>query len=178
VLFEDFENVDEGWGPFMYGWKGPMNTHLSEANPPYTTDVIGGRYSLKSRLEDSSGMLYRTVPSTLQLKPNTAYKVSFDVMNDQDKLFAFVAGLDTGSGEEIAKTQMIEKTPENAHKPFTVTFSTDNRPDWFIGITKVLPPEPKLADEEARRRRAPKRAGTIIMDNLLIEEISGGAGRR
>jgi hypothetical protein len=177
VLFEDFENVDEGWGPFMYGWKGPMNTHLSEANPPYTKDVIAGHYSLKSRLENSTGMLYRTVPSTLQLKANATYRVSFDVMNDEDNLFALVAGVDTATGEEAVKTQMIEKTPENAHKPFTVTFTTDNRPDWFIGITKILSPEPQPASEEGRRRRAPRRAGTIIIDNLLIEEMSGGARR-
>jgi hypothetical protein len=177
VLFEDFENVDEGWGPFMYGWKGPMNTHLSEANPPYTKDVISGSYSLKSRLEDSPGMLYRTVPATLQLKPNTAYRATFDVMNDEDNLFAFVAGVDTATGGEAAMTQMIEKTAENAHKPFTVVFTTDNRPDWFIGITKVLPPEPQPATEEGRRRRAPRRAGTIIIDNLLIEEINSKARR-
>jgi len=73
VLFEDFENVDEGWGPFMYGWEGPMNTHLSEANPPYTSDTISGRYSLKSRREDSPGLLYRTVPAMLKLQPGTTY---------------------------------------------------------------------------------------------------------
>jgi len=171
VLFEDFENVDEGWGPFMYGWKGPMNTHLSEANPPHTNDVIGGQYSLKSRLENSPGMLYRTVPATLQLKPNTTYRVGFDVLNDQENLFAFTAGLDTSAGQELVETRMLEKTEESVHKSFSTTFKTDDRPGWFIGITKVLPDQPQTSGAEGNRRRRGGRAGTIVIDNLLVEEI-------
>ncbi|MDR0498245.1 MAG: endo-alpha-N-acetylgalactosaminidase family protein [Holophagales bacterium] len=173
VLFEDFENVDEGWGPFMYGWKGPMNTHLSEANPPYTKDVIGGNFSLKSRLEDSPDMLYRTVPATLKLKPNTTYKIGFDVLNDQENLFAFAAGVDTGAGQEVIKTQMIEKTLENTHKYFSTVFKTDDRAGWFIGITKILSDQPMTSNTTSNRRRRSNRAGTIVIDNLLVEEITG-----
>jgi endo-alpha-N-acetylgalactosaminidase len=170
ILFENFENVDEGWGPFMYGWRGPMNTHLSEANPPYTKDVISGQFSLKSRLEDSPDMLYRTVPATLKLKPNATYRVSFDVLNDQEKLFAFVAGLDTSAGKEVLKTHTIEKTSENTHKSFSTTFKTDSRPGWFIGITKTL--SGQSTPNTAGNRRS-NSAGTIIIDNLLVEEITG-----
>jgi|GEM_PF-1787670 len=172
VLFEDFENVDEGWGPFMYGWKGPMNTHLSEANPPYTKDVIGGHFSLKSRLEGSPDMLYRTVPATLKLKPNTTYRVSFDVLNDQENLFALAAGLDTGAGSKIQKTQVIEKTSENIPKRFSTTFKTDNLPGWFIGVTKMSSGQPQTSDNAAgNRRNRGGRAGTIVIDNLLVEEM-------
>ncbi|MCU0779964.1 MAG: endo-alpha-N-acetylgalactosaminidase family protein [Akkermansiaceae bacterium] len=153
VLFEDFENVDEGWGPFMYGWKGPMNTHLSEANPPYTRDTIGGEFSLKSRQEDSPNLLYRTVPATLKLRPNTTYQVSFDYLCDKPDCFAFFAGPDATA----------EITPADAHilrdgswttQRFTGTFTTDARPDWFIGITKL--------------KRENK--GTVVIDNVLVTE--------
>jgi len=168
ILFEDFENVDEGWGPFMYGWEGPMNTHLSEANPPYTKDVIGGTFSLKSRLEDSPGMLFRTVPATLKLKADTSYRVSFDYLNDTADLFALAAGTDGEKGQEISTKQMIG-TAEGRAKRFTGTIKTDGRSGWFIGITKVLPAA--ALDAPKPEGQGSQKAGTIVIDNLLVEEI-------
>lgn len=154
VLFEDFENVDEGWGPFMYGWKGPMNTHLSESNPPYTRDTIEGKYSLKSRQEDSPDMLYRTVPATLKLKPNTAYRVRFDYLCDTARFAAFVArSEDAKEGGAIFQEPIPDGSWQVRH--FDVEFKTDARGDWFVGITKL---------EE-------KNKGTLVIDNVLIEEV-------
>jgi hypothetical protein len=154
VLFEDFENVDEGWGPFMYGWEGPMNTHLSEANPPYTDDTISGHYSLKSRREDSTGMLYRTVPATLKLKPHTTYRVSLDYLCDTPDCFALVAGTDGASGEQVAEKRPM---PDGSWKVkhFTTTITTDAQEGWFLGVSKLQP----------------KKAGTVVIDNLLVEEL-------
>jgi len=161
VLFEDFENVDEGWGPFMYGWEGPMNTHLSEANPPYTSDTIGGRYSLKSRREDSPGMLYRTVPAMLKLEPGTTYRVSLDYLCDTANCFALVAGFDGDAGEKIAgKYPMPDASWKVKH--FTTTFTTDAQAGWFIGVTKL--------DE--------KKPGTLVIDNVLVEKMDGPGTRR
>ena len=154
VLFEDFENVDEAWGPFMYGWQGPMNTHLSEANPPYTDDTIGGQYSLKSRREDSSGMLYRTVPATLKLKPNTPYRISLNYLSDTADCFTLVAGTDGKDGEVIAaKTNM----PDGSWKvrKFSTTLTTDGQEGWFIGVSKL----------------SKEKRGTLVIDNVLIEEV-------
>lgn len=161
VLFEDFENVDEGWGPFMYGWQGPMNTHLSEANPPYTSDTIGGRYSLKSRREDSPGMLYRTVPAMLRLQPGTTYRVSMDYLCDTPDCFAFVAGNDGGASEKITNKYPMPDASWKV-KRFSATFTTDTQDGWFIGVTKL--------DE--------KKHGTIVIDNVLVEKVDGPAARR
>ncbi len=154
VLFEDFENVDEGWGPFMYGWQGPMNTHLSEANPPYTRDTIGGKYSLKSRQEDSPGMLYRTVPATLALKPNTAYRVRFDYLCDTAGFAAWVARPEDGPQGGAVFQKPIPDGLWQVRR-FDAEFKTDARGDWFVGISKV---------EE-------KKKGTLVIDNILIEEV-------
>ncbi len=153
VLFEDFENCDEAWGPFMYGWEGPMNTHLSEANPPYTNDTIGGKYSLKSRLEDSPDLLYRTVPATLKLKPNTTYKVSFDYLCDKSDCFAFFAGPDAATEIKAAAANVLKDGSWKV-KHFSTTFKTDAALDWFVGITKL----------------AKDNKGTVVIDNLLITE--------
>ena len=161
VLFEDFENVDEGWGPFMYGWEGPMNTHLSEANPPYTSDTIGGRYSLKSRREDSPGMLYRTVPAMLKLQPATTYRVSLDYLCDTTNCFALVAGTDGDTGEKINGKYPMPDASWKV-KRFTATFTTDAKDGWFIGVTKL--------DE--------KKPGTLVIDNVLVEKVDRSVTRR
>jgi endo-alpha-N-acetylgalactosaminidase len=161
VLFEDFENVDEAWGPFMYGWEGPMNTHLSEANPPHTDDTIGGRYSLKSRREGSPGMLYRTVPATLNLKPHTTYRVSLDYLCDTKDCFALVAGYDAADGEKV-----IEKRPMSDGswkvKHFSTTITTDGQDGWFIGVSKL----------------DPKKPGTLVIDDFLVEEVETARAAR
>ena len=160
VLFEDFENVDEGWGPFMYGWEGPMNTHLSEANPPYTDDTISGQYSLKSRKEASPGMLYRTVPALLKLQPDTTYRISLDYLCDTTDGFALVAGSDGDGREKIAfKTPMGDGSWKV--RKFSTTFTTDDQADWFIGVTKL----------------EKKKSGTIVIDNLLVEDLGTSSAR-
>jgi hypothetical protein len=153
VLFEDFENVDEAWGPFMYGWQGPMNTHLSEANPPYTNDTIQGQFSLKSRQEDSPNLLYRTVPATLKLKPNTTYKISFDYLCDKADCFAFFAGPDATTEFKPAAEHVLKDGSWTVQK-FTGTFTTDANTDWFIAVTKL----------------SQGNKGTVVIDNLLITE--------
>lgn len=86
-FFEDFENVDMGFGPFTCA--PDEYTHLSEANPPYTKDTIHGKFSLKSR--EKNGLVLRTLPSTLRLEPNTRYRVSCETLG-QGRLSAFSQG--------------------------------------------------------------------------------------
>lgn len=153
VLFEDFENVDEAWGPFMYGWEGPMNTHLADANPPYTNDTIQGTYSLKSRQEGSPNLLYRTVPASLKLKPDTTYKVSFDYLCDKPDCFAFIAAPDAAKDIKPDPANVLKDGSWKVKK-FSATFKTDGQADWFIGITKT----------------AKENKGTIVIDSLLVTE--------
>ena len=153
VLFEDFENVDEGWGPFMYGWEGPMNTHLSEANPPYTDDTIQGKFSLKSRREGSPGMVYRTVPATLKLKPDTTYQVSFDYLCDTADCFALVSGIDGPDGQKVETKEVIPDGSWKVRK-CNATIKTGTAPDTFLGISKLTK----------------DKTGTLVIDNFLVTE--------
>ena len=88
--FEDFENLDEGWGPFVYGYNGPCRTHISETHKPYTNDTITGRYSFKTEDEPHVGCVTRTLPSTLKLAPNTWYTLSFDYLVSADDRYKLV----------------------------------------------------------------------------------------
>ena len=151
VLFEDFENVDGGWGPFMYGWQGPMNTHLSETNLPYTNDTIDGEFSLKTRSENHEGIIYRTVPATLELEPNTEYRISFDYLSDTPDRYTFIAGSDDAGEESVVKQDLTQGTWTRTRE--TITLTTGDQTDWFIGIHKNS-----------------KEKGTLVIDNVLIEK--------
>jgi endo-alpha-N-acetylgalactosaminidase len=76
-FYEDFENVDQGYGPFTCC--PGERTHLSEANPPFTDDTINGRFSLKSR---DNGRVLRTLPCTLRLKPRTQYHLACETIGN------------------------------------------------------------------------------------------------
>ncbi len=70
-FYEDFENVDMGYGPFTCCFD--EHTHLSETNKPYTKDTINGKFSLKTR---GKGRIVRTLPSTVRFKPWTRYRLA------------------------------------------------------------------------------------------------------
>ncbi|AQT69033.1 Endo-alpha-N-acetylgalactosaminidase precursor [Anaerohalosphaera lusitana] len=151
VLYEDFENVDEGWGPFMYGWKGPMNTHLSETNLPYTNDTIEGEFSLKTRHERHEGIIYRTVPATLKLQSNTEYRVSFDYLSDTTDRYTFIAASgsdDDGMVEQDLTNGAWEPTAES------FVFETGTGSDWYIGV-----------------RKNSRENGILVIDNVLVEKV-------
>jgi hypothetical protein len=151
VLFEDFENVDEGWGPFMYGWQGPMNTHLSETNLPFTDDTISGEFSLKTRNENHTGIIYRTVPATLELKANTRYRVSFEYLSDTSERYTFIAGSEDAGADSAVKLNLTEGTWKRTMA--AMEFETGSQSDWFIGIHKNS-----------------KEKGILVIDNLLVEQ--------
>ena len=71
-FYKDFENVDQYWGPFVYGFQGNTRVHLAEAHPPYTDDVVDGKYSLKI-MDEPATLVYRSTPALLPLAPNTTY---------------------------------------------------------------------------------------------------------
>jgi len=92
VVYEDFENVYEGWGPFEYGG-GSRQIHIASdrSNPhdnnpivkasenkvgPVMTWVLKGENSLKLN-ETDVGKLIKTNESSVKLKPNTAYDLGF-----------------------------------------------------------------------------------------------------
>ncbi len=92
VVYEDFENVYEGWGPFEYGG-GSRQIHIAtdQSNPhdnnpiaqpsentigPVMTWVLDGENSLKMN-ETDVGRLIKTNESSVKLKPNTEYDLGF-----------------------------------------------------------------------------------------------------
>ncbi|WP_202638145.1 endo-alpha-N-acetylgalactosaminidase family protein [Bailinhaonella thermotolerans] len=118
---EDFEHVDQGWGPFVKGDNGPPSdprTHIAQKHAPYTQagwngktvdDVISGEESLKVH-EERQGIVYRTVPHTVRFRPGHAYEVSFSYQNALAGTYSWVTAYDkNGQSVEIRRTPIPER---------------------------------------------------------------------
>lgn len=144
--FEDFESADQNWGPFT--WIVDEHTHLSEANPPYTDDVLQGRYSLKTMDEPNGSMTMRTTPGTLAFKPNTRYEISFQYLCSPGSRYLLVAGVGPDNGSE----RLISEVIPMGRGTFKATFTTKAGSQTFLGIFKEA-------------------GGMLVMDDLAIAEI-------
>ncbi|WP_170272187.1 endo-alpha-N-acetylgalactosaminidase family protein [Clostridium tarantellae] len=168
--YENFESVDEGFGPFVYGYDGPCQTHLSERNiNGYTNDTINGDWSFKTQ-EGITGLVARTVPGLISLKPNAKYKISFKYKfphndffkpDDLKAKYDVVIKSDKANGTEEANKMKVrlakyevdeEKGMGVGH--FEYTFQTGNYDDYYIGIEK-------------------SGNGALVIDDLTINEFNG-----
>jgi endo-alpha-N-acetylgalactosaminidase len=167
-FFEDFENVDEGWFPFIKGQGGGVEhhmTHLSERHSPYTdagwnekliSDTIEGDWSLKVHNE-AAGMVYLTIPQTLRFAAGHKYEVSFDYQSAYDDEHAFVVGADDGEKREIISTTNFKQT--RTTKRFEVTVEPGEKTDVWIGVkrNKVEGPRRKEVD--------------LVIDNISVRDL-------
>ena len=165
--FEDFEHVDEGWGPFVYGYQGNTRTHLSEAHPPFTDDTIEGQFSLKT-FDENNGLNYRSIPARLKFQPNTKYRLSFDYKTRNSEQYRVVVRSDDGgdAAEKLAKDLPGEALET---QPFTAEFTTGAYGDYFLGIVKNAGDKwkgPKPGVKGAADTRA-----ILVLDNLAVDII-------
>ncbi|MFF5272890.1 endo-alpha-N-acetylgalactosaminidase family protein [Streptomyces sp. 900116325] len=110
VVYEDFEDVDQGWGPFLKGDAGGSTdprTVISQLHAPYTQagwngklvdDVIGGKESLKAH-EENSGLVYRTAPWTVPMADGHRYKIEYDYQSSHAGAYEWVDGYDRITAE-------------------------------------------------------------------------------
>ncbi len=169
-FFEDFENCDEGWGPFVYGYKGDVRTHLAERHEPYTDDVINGNWSFKTTDEKpnlgkpkgkkldtvteserdmgddgKTGIVVRTTPYTIRFAPKKTYALAFEYNAEKDGQYMIVVR--SGKGKELLCS------PLNGDGHFEGAFKTAADADTFVAILKN--------DNER---------GALVIDDLAIDE--------
>ncbi len=145
LVFEDFENVPQGWGPFVKGDAGGATdprTHIAQRHAPYTQrgwngkavdDVIDGTQSLKSRGENT-GIVYRTVPHTVRFRPGHRYRIAFRYENETAGQYAWITGTDTPESRELQRTPLPA-----AHTPATHTyeFTAPETGEAWVGLRKT-----------------------------------------
>ena len=150
VLYEDFENVDEGHGPLYMGERlGTDNrTHFAEKDPEggqYMNWVIDGRFSLKTNQQAGTvGEMLVTDESTLQLKPNTTYELGFKYTNKVDNLYSVSIKSPTAGKlfeEKLTPGVVIGKPQDGAAysrevKEFKLVFTTGDAVDYYLAFNK------------------------------------------
>ncbi|MDQ8738776.1 endo-alpha-N-acetylgalactosaminidase family protein [Paenibacillus sp. LHD-38] len=130
-FYEDFEHVDEGWGPFVSSNGRIGRTHLSQRHAGCTNDTIGGDWSMKT-MDEKSGELFRTLPSTVQFEPNQKYRISFDYKADLDGQYsAVVRAGDGGMPAELMNTALNK----GLHR-FAAEFTAGHGQDHYFAIVK------------------------------------------
>jgi endo-alpha-N-acetylgalactosaminidase len=144
-LVDDFENVDQGWGPFVKGDAGGITdprTVLAKMHAPYTQagwngklvdDVLDGHWSLKSH-EENAGLVYRTTPSTVNFEPGHKYKVSFDYESGRAGQYAWVQGVDRPDSVEVKATPIGE---QRTKARFDQEFVAGCGGDYWVGLRKL-----------------------------------------
>ncbi|WP_286752016.1 MULTISPECIES: endo-alpha-N-acetylgalactosaminidase family protein [Sphingobacterium] len=144
IYSEDFENVDEGWGPFIPSKRSAFKTHLSERHEPYTKDNISGRYALKT-WNEGNGEVYRTSPTIIQLQACQEYALSFDYLSTDDDAYQVVIR-STKDNREVLKEYL------NGTKKFNKVFKTGDSADYYIAIVKL-------------------NKGTFLLDNFKLKSL-------
>ncbi|MFJ4840482.1 endo-alpha-N-acetylgalactosaminidase family protein [Streptomyces sp. NPDC088746] len=121
VAFEDFQNVPQGWGPFVKGDAGGSTdprTHIAQRHAPFTQrgwngkvidDVVDGTQSLKSRGEND-GLVYRTVQHTVRFEAGKRYRVTFRYENEKAGQYAWVTGVDAPASRELDRKDLPAAT--------------------------------------------------------------------
>ena len=130
-FFENFEHVDEGWWPFVSAGMRIGRTHLSERHEGYTDDTIEGRWSLKT-MDEQAGEVYRTLPSTIKLEPNTRYRFAFDYKAERNGQYAIVVRTTKGGLQE----EKLNVALQAGLNRFTAEAATGDYGDYYIAIVK------------------------------------------
>ncbi|QNE74744.1 hypothetical protein F0344_09110 [Streptomyces finlayi] len=135
IVYEDFEDVDQAWGPFLKGSAGGSNdprTHIAQKNAPYTQagwngklvdDVLAGEESLKTH-EGNEGLVYRTAPATVPMVEGHSYEIEFDYQTGHAGSFEWVTGYDriaAGKPESVeTRRTAVPQARTTAHFSQTV----------------------------------------------------------
>ncbi|WP_190154638.1 endo-alpha-N-acetylgalactosaminidase family protein [Streptomyces litmocidini] len=145
VAYEDFEAVDQGWGPFLKGDAGGTTdprTHIAQLHAPYTRagwngkaidDVVGGAESLKSH-DENSGLVYRTAPWTVPMKDGHDYRVEYDYQSSHAGAYEWVTGYDRVNGTPVeTRRTPLGQQRTTGHFAETVTAGCG---DTWTGLRK------------------------------------------
>nr|WP_233521567.1 endo-alpha-N-acetylgalactosaminidase family protein [Streptomyces triticagri] len=146
LVFEDFEHVPQGWGPFVKGDAGGATdprTHIAQRHAPFTQrgwngkaidDVVDGSQSLKSRGENE-GVVYRTVPHTVRFAPGERYAVSFRYENEVAGQYEWVTAVDEGgSSRELSRTPVPVAVSPTL---WSYEFTAPAEGEAWVGLRKV-----------------------------------------
>lgn len=149
VVFENYENPDAGYWPFVTGpdQRGDARTQLAVRHAPYSQagwwgvnpagvptegyklidNVLDGEWSLMMH-EENQGVILRTSEATVPFKANHRYRISFDFQNAYADSYAFVTGFDSLTGDQIStKKERVSVFPATSNTEVSPATGTTQR---------------------------------------------------
>ncbi|MDO4666206.1 MAG: endo-alpha-N-acetylgalactosaminidase family protein [Actinomycetaceae bacterium] len=159
IVFENFENPDVGYWPFVTGSAnqgGDGRTQLAERHEPYSQrgwwgknaqgqvveggklidNVLDGRWSLMAH-EENEGLILRTTTANVPFKAGHKYRVSFDYQAGYDGGYYYVHGCDRVKGElstQVTESAALKKT--SGTTKFQVELDAGACGQNWVGIVK------------------------------------------
>ncbi|SDE10446.1 endo-alpha-N-acetylgalactosaminidase family protein [Niabella drilacis] len=130
LVYEDFEQVDEGWGPFIASKPSAYTTHLSETHAPYTDDTIDGRFSLKTWRE-GNGEVMRTSPALIRFEAGKKYRVSLKYKVSAPSVYRLEL-----KSKKAGKTLQSIPLDERNVKETALDFENADADDTYLCVTK------------------------------------------
>lgn len=158
VVYEDFENTSEGWGPFEYGGGSrqiAMATNQSNEHDnnavvdrnsgevgPVWTWVLNGQNSLKFN-ETSVGKSIKTNENLVKLDPQTTYTLQFKyTIEEMSGIKVAVVSRSTGNTVLEEDLQLKANSgasgkSEEEYMTFSQQFTTGNEDDYQVIFTQT-----------------------------------------
>ncbi|GAB3536786.1 endo-alpha-N-acetylgalactosaminidase family protein [Arthrobacter tecti] len=169
VVSENFEDVTQGWYPFIKGDTGGIagpRTHIAQRNAPFTQtgwngklidDVIDGEESLKAH-EERVGLVYRTVPQSVRFEPGHRYRVSFDHQSSRSGYYSWVTGYDkvVDGKPKAIDTISVPLHEQRTTDRFSTEFVAGTCGDYYVGLRALVG-----GGNEA----------DLVMDNFVVEDL-------
>jgi len=151
--YEDFENIDEGYGPFIYSKNSPVRTHLVEKlDGQIKSYVIDGKTSLKTN-EESTGEVLRTLPQTLRLMPEKKYHLTMAYNAEvKDMYTVSVRGNVGGTVKDLASQKL-----DAGKGTLDLRFETANAKDIYLAINKNF-----------TSNAGTELTGTMVLDTIRV----------
>lgn len=154
ILYEDFENVDEGWGPFVYSKTGPVRTHLVEkGGSQIQSYVLDGKWSLKTN-EEGTGEWLRTLPHTLRMKQDHMYHLTMDYNSDELDMYTVAVRVN----ENGVVRDLVSQNLAEGKNTLDLTFATEGAQNAYLAIIKN------------KTNNQKELTGTLVFDNIRVDD--------
>lgn len=176
-FYEDFENLDQGWGPFVYaGQRGTAAEFIADLHEGYSLDIVSGNHSLRSL--DNSGPIWKTLPQTLRFEADEKYRISFKYLCDTADVYS-VDFRSISSSTPIATVQ-LKRTSD---RPLDSAPPAGTSPSgWNDTLPPQYPATPAIAeftvdtagfsDGYLQFNKALDAAGKVIKSTLSIDDLT------
>lgn len=134
ILYEDFENVEQGYGAFQLAYPSEIYTHLAEYRDgagQFTDYVLNGNFSLKTNETGRIGEILRS-EEEVKLKGNTAYVMEFTYetgIADAYRISVKSQSKGDAFSEMLSATQLNQ-----SGRHVKASFVTGDADDYYVSV--------------------------------------------